>query len=161
MVMVKIKNDLSRHFILAILCGGVILFLTGCSKSDSTATMERLPLRIVDLSNKPIAHGYLLLPRDMDEPCQFTGSYEIVVTELPKKPSNQLDYAVLCLSHNNGAYSGRVGDGVIRLNLHPLAKDGNVYLEGTLGADSFKGTCLYENYYGYLPFGTFEANRKP
>lgn len=137
-----------------------ILLLAGCGKSGSTATTESFTLQIVDLSNKPIANGRLLLPRDMAATSQFTGSYEIVVTALPKKPSSQHDYAILCLSQNEGAFSGSVRDSVIRLNLHPLVDDSNVYLEGTLDADLFKGTCHYQNYYGYEPFGTFEATRQ-
>ncbi len=149
-----------EHSILTVLSIFVVL-LGGCDKSDSTATTESFTLSIVDLSDKPVASGHLSLPRDMALISQFTGSYEIVVTELPEKPSSQHDYAILCLSRNNGTFSGSVRDSVIRMNLHPLVKDSNVYLEGTLNADLFKGTCLYQSYYGYEPFGTFEAIRQP
>ena len=138
-----------------------IVLLGGCGESGSTETTESFTLSIVDLSNKPVASGHFSLPRDMAQISQFTGPYEIVVTDLPAKPSSQHDYAILCLSRNKGTFSGSVRDGVIRLNLHPLLKDSNVFLEGTLNADLFKGTCLYQNYYGYEPFGTFEAIRKP
>lgn len=150
----------SEHGILTALSIFIVL-LAGCGKSGSTATTESFTLQIVDLSNKPIANGHLLLPRDLASISQFTGSYEIVVTALPAKPSSQHDYAILCLSRNEGAFSGNVRDSVIRMNLHPLVEDSNVYLEGTLNADLFKGTCLYQNYYGYEPFGTFEAIRTP
>jgi hypothetical protein len=146
--------------ILTALSISIVLF-GGCGKSGSTATTESFTLSIVDLSNKPVASGHFSLPRDMALIGQFTGSYEIVVTELPKKPSSQYDYALLCLSRNNGTFSGSVRDSVIRMNLHPLVEDSTVYLEGTLNADLFKGTCLYQSYYGYEPFGTFEAIRKP
>ena len=149
-----------EHNILTVLSLSIVL-LGGCGKSGSTATTETFTLSIVDLSNKPVASGHLSLPRDMALISRFTGSYEIVVTELPKKPSRQHDYAILCLSQNNGTFSGSVRDSVIRMNLHPLVKDSNVYLEGTLNAELFKGTCLYQSYYGYEPFGTFEAIRKP
>ncbi len=148
-----------EHSILTALSISIVV-LGGCSKTDSPATTESFTLSIVDLSNKPVASGRLSLPRNMAAASQFAGSYEIVVTELPAKPSSQQDYAILCLSRNNGTFSGSVRDGFIRINLHPLVIDSNVYLEGALNADSFKGTCLYQNYYGYEPFGTFEAIRE-
>ena len=128
---------------------------------DSIAATESFTLSIVDPSNNAIGHGHLLLPRNMAKTSQFTGSYRMVVTALPERPSSQHDYAILCLSRNKGAFSGSVRDDVIRINLHPQVDDGNVYLEGTLSGDLFKGTCLYQSYYGYEPFGTFEAVRQP
>jgi hypothetical protein len=152
--------NLSKHCILTALSVFIVL-LAGCGKSGSTATTEPFTLRIVDLSNKPIASGHLLLPRDIPAISQFTGSYEIVVADAPEKPSSQHDYAILCLSQNKGAFSGSVRDSVIRINLHPLVKDANVYLEGKLTEQLFKGKCFYQSYAGYEPFGTFEAIRKP
>lgn len=154
------RNDImkvGRWFILTLTCAVTVVLLAGCDPSDTTATTQRFTLRIVDLSNKPIASGHLLLPCNIEEASQFTGSYEIVVTELPEKPSTQHDYAILCLSKNEGQFSASVRDRTIRMNLHPQVDDSNVYLEGTLNADLFKGTCLYQSYYGYEPFGTFKA----
>ena len=149
--------NLRRQSMPTILSAVSILLLAGCDQSVPIATTQRFTLSIVDLSGRPIASGHLLLPRDMEEASPFTGTYEIVVTELPAKPSTQHDYAILCLSNNEGEYSATVRDSLIRINLHPGVDDSNVYLEGTLSADRFKGTCLYQNYYGYEPFGTFEA----
>jgi len=146
--------------ILTVLSVAIVLS-GGCGKSGPTATPESFTLRIVDSSGKLIASGHLLLPNDVAGISQFTGSYEIDVTEVPKKPSSQDDYAIRCLSQNNGVLSGSVKDGVIRIGLHPGVMDNNVYLEGELGEQLLKGKCFYQSYAGYKPFGTFEAKRNP
>jgi hypothetical protein len=152
--------NLSKHRVLTALAVSIVL-LTGCGESGSHATTQSFTLRIVDLSNEPIASGHLLLPRETAAISQFTGSYDIVVTDVPEKPYSQHDYAILCLSRKEGAFSGSVRDSVIRISLHPLVDDANVYLEGKLIEQIFKGKCFYQSYAGYEPFGTFEAIRKP
>jgi hypothetical protein len=149
-----------EHSILTALSISIVL-LGGCGKSGSTATTESFTLTIVDLSNKPVASGHFSLPRDMAPVSQFTGSYEIVVTDLPERPSSQQEYAIHCLSQTDGAFSAKIRNSVIHINLHPLVIDGNVYLEGTLHEQLFKGKCFYQSYAGYEPFGTFQAIKKP
>ncbi|MHC4146703.1 MAG: hypothetical protein ACYSUD_18255 [Planctomycetota bacterium] len=146
--------------ILTVLSVAIVLS-GGCGKSGSTATTESFTLNIVDSSGKLIASGHLSLPRDIVSISQFTGAYEIDVTEVPKKPSSQDDYAICCLSQNNGVLSGSIKGGAVRINLHPHVDDANVYLEGELNGQLFKGKCLYQSYAGYKPFGTFEAKRNP
>ena len=146
--------------ILTVLSVAIVLS-GGCGKSGSTATTESFTLNIVDSSGKLIASGHLSLPRDLASISQFTGAYEIDVTEVPKKPSSQDDYAICCLSQNNGVLSGSVKDSAIRINLHPQVEDSNVYLEGELTGQLFKGKCFYQSYAGYELFGTFEAIRNP
>ena len=138
-----------------------IVLSGGCGKSGSTATTESFTLNIVDSSGKLIASGHLLLPSDSASISQFTGAYEIDVTEVLKKPSSRDDYAIRCLSQNNGVLSGSVKDSAMRINLHPHMKDSNVYLEGELDKQLCKGQCFYQSYAGYEPFGTFEAIRNP
>jgi len=112
-------------------------------------------------SGKLIASGYLSLPHDIASTSEFTGACEINITEVPKNPSSQDDYAICCLSEKIDVLSGSVEDSVIRIVLHPRVDDGDVYLEGKLTGQLFKGKCFYQNFAGYEPFGTFEAIGKP
>ena len=146
--------------ILTVLSAAIVLS-GGCGRAGPTETTDSFTLNIVDSSGKLIASGHLSLPRDLASISQFTGAYEIDVTEVPKKPSSRDDYAICCLSQNNGVLSGSVKDSAMRINLHPQVKDGNVYLEGELTGRLFKGKCFYQSYAGYEPFGTFEAIRNP
>ena len=138
-----------------------IVLSGGCGKSCSTPTSESFTLNIVDSSGKLIASGHLSLPRDLASTNQFTGTYEIDVTETPENPSSQTDWAIHCLSQNNGVLSGSVKDRGIRINLHPQVKDSNVYLQGEFNGQLFKGKCFYQSYAGYELFGTFETIRNP
>ena len=77
---------------------------------------------------------------------------------MPSEPSSQQDYALRCLSENNGTVSGSTKVGGIRIALHPLITDHTVYLEGRITAGTFKGKWYYQSYAGYDEFGSFDAN---
>ena len=138
-----------------------IVLSGGCAKPrsapDITATAESFTLEIRDSSGKTIASGRLSLPTDIAGRADFGGSCKIQVSEVPEKPYSQNDYAIRCLSQNNGVLSGSVRNGVVRIALHPLVWDNTVYLEGKLDEHSFKGKCFYQSYAGYMEFGAFEA----
>jgi hypothetical protein len=146
--------------ILAILSIAVMLW-AGCAKPDGTskqnANTKSFTLEIKDSSEKTIAHGELLLPTNISDSVSFNGACTILVSDIPEKPSSQKEYAILCLSHNEGKFSGTSRDGIVSINLNPGVKDGNIYLEGEVNKQLFKGKCIYQSYAGYENFGTFES----
>ena len=138
-----------------------IVIAGGCAKPASTtnlpAALESFTMDVKGLSGETIASGTLSLPSDIRSRTRFHGSCKIRVMEVPAQPSRQTEYALLCLSQNNGVLSGTVRDGVVRIELHPQVDDNTVYLEGKLNGQSFKGKCFYQSYAGYKEFGAFEA----
>ena len=88
---------------------------------------------------------------------QFRGSCKIRVSNVPQQPATEHDYAIRCLSQNNGVLSGRVTDGVFRIALHPQIEDNAIYLEGRVEGASFRGKWFYQSFAGYNECGAFEA----
>lgn len=79
------------------------------------------------------------------------------VSEVPDNLFSQRDYALRCLSQNNGILSGTVKDGLVRIELHPQVDDSTIYLEGAINGQLFNGKCFYQSFAGSKDFGTFEA----
>ncbi|MHC4398963.1 MAG: M56 family metallopeptidase [Planctomycetota bacterium] len=126
-------------------------------KRATDADVQAFRMEIKGSSGNPVAAGVLSLPSDMGDRTEFTGSCSIRVPDVPEMPTTQLDYAIRCLSQNDGTLSGRVTDGVIRIALHPQADDDTIYLEGQLAEGSFNGRWYYQSYAGYKEFGVFHA----
>ena len=138
-----------------------IVLSAGCTQTRDTpaptATARLFAAVIKDSAGKMIASGSFSLPTDTTEHARFNGSCNIQVLEVSDNPSSQRDYALRCLSQNNGVLSGTVRDGVVRIELHPQADDNTIYLEGTINGQLFNGKCFYQSYAGSKDFASFEA----
>ena len=136
-----------------------IALSAGCTQTrdTSTATVRSFATVIKDSAGKTIARGSLSLPTDITERARFSGSCTFQVPAVPDTPSSQRDYALLCLSKNNGTLSGTARDGVVRIELHPQADDNTIYLEGTINGEWFSGKFFHQSFPGSEYFGTFEA----
>jgi hypothetical protein len=138
-----------------------IVLSAGCTQprdiSASTTPAGSFAVVIKNSGGKTFASGNLSLPTDITKGARFSGSCEIQVSQPPEQPSSEEDYAIRCLSQNNGLLSGTVKDGVVRIELHPQIDDNTIHLEGTINGQLFNGKCFYQSYAGSKEFGTFET----
>ena len=136
--------------------------VTGCrgpaEAERASSAEDTFAVEMKDSTGKPVAQGWLSLPRDIEESKGFRGACAIKVLDIPAQPSTQQDYAFRCLSQTNGKLSGRLKNGSIRIALQPETEDNTVYLEGQLAKQTFKGKWYYQSYAGYQECGPFDAN---
>ena len=157
-----------RQSVLMVAIGLSTVLTPGCDERGSTPSMlsevhpvlQTFTLEMKDSSGKAIGGGTISLPLDISERSHFAGAWKIRVSEVPSEPSSQQDYALLCLSQDDGALRGTVKADAIRINLHPGFDDRNIYLEGQLNDGRFRGQWYYASYAGYEEFGSFEGQRE-
>ena len=143
-----------------LLCAGIILSTSSCRSSATSGSgthLQSLTTRFRDTSGGSVATGTLFLPSDAAKLKEFTGTCRIRVLHVPQQPKTELDHALRCLSQNDGKLSGRITNGVIRIELGPQVDDNTVYLQGRLEEGTARGKWSYQSFAGFTECGTFEA----
>jgi hypothetical protein len=102
-----------------------------------------------DSSGRVVVTGWLTL--ELGDPAHVTGEWRLEPVGSPENIGPQT---------GEGRLEGAMAAGVLSVNLNPEAADNNVFLDGTLAGDDFRGRWTFSGFAGVLNQGSFEAIRR-